>query len=85
LNWDRTGSFGNGLAHHRPDRYVSTTEFGMSWDYTANGTYTVRLKAPGSGVFGFMGIKGFNGTVSGVSVVEVPTGAKGPVTVGGSE
>jgi hypothetical protein len=74
VSYDGTAQFCNGCMKTRSDRYVSVTELGMSWDYTANGTYTVRIKAPDSGVWGFMGLKGFNGAVSGVTVTEVPTG-----------
>lgn len=80
-SYDGSSQFCNACAKHRPDRYIRVENFGMGWDKKANGTYTVRLKSPGSGVWGFMGLEGFTGTVSSVSIVEVPTGAKGPVTV----
>jgi hypothetical protein len=72
VSYDGFTSFCNGCAKPRPDRYVSTTEYGMSHDYTANGTYTVDLTSPADGVFGFMGLKGFNGSLDNISVTELP-------------
>lgn len=74
-SYDGSGQFCNGCAKHRPDRYVSTTEYGMSWDYTANGTYTVDLTSLGDGVFGFFGLRGFNGSLDNISVTEIPAKA----------
>jgi hypothetical protein len=83
-SWDGSDQFCNGCMKHRPDRYVPVTEGGMSWDLKANGTYTIRLKAGGAPQWGVMGLKGFNGTISGLSIVEVPPpSAKGPRTVTG--
>jgi hypothetical protein len=55
--------------------------FGMSRDITANGTYTVYLRSPDDGVWGFMGLKSFSGSVDSISVTDLGPAAKGPVTV----
>jgi hypothetical protein len=83
LNYDGTNPAGIGTGKIRPDRYTSLTKFGMSKDYIANGTYTVELTSVGDGVWGFMGLNGFSGSIDNVSVTRIST-AKGPVTVTGS-
>ena len=57
--------------------------FGMSRDITANGTYTVYLRSVGDGVWGFMGMKNFSGSIDSISVTDMGAAAKGPVTVNG--
>jgi hypothetical protein len=74
LNYDGTQPFCNGCAKARPDRLVSSTDLGMSRSYQANGTYTVDLVSPGDGVFGFMGLEGFNGSLDDIQVSEISQG-----------
>jgi hypothetical protein len=73
--WPATG------AVTRPDRYVPTRLYGMSKDIKANGTFSVDIRAADDGMWGLMGLGSLNATVTGVTVVEISSGAKGPVTV----
>jgi hypothetical protein len=43
LNYDGSTVAGNGNAKPIPNRYVPLTNYGMTKDYTANGTYTVEM------------------------------------------
>jgi hypothetical protein len=81
-----TDSFGNpngpifGSQFQLNDR-TPPENLGMSKDITANGTYTVYLRSPAAGVWGFMGLKNFSGSVDSISVTDLGLAAKGPVTV----
>jgi hypothetical protein len=81
-NFDRTSNgapiFG---ANYQMNDKAPTEELGMSRDITANGSYTFYLKAVDDGVWGFMGLKNFSGSVDNISVTDLGTTAKGPVTV----
>lgn len=70
---DTNGSSGGN--YQRPDEKEPLTNYGMGRDYTANGTYTVRIRAPRDGVWGFMGLDNFNGKVDNITIHEV-SGAK---------
>lgn len=64
----------------RPDDNIPLTDFGMSQDYGDNASHSVDITAANDGVWGFMGL-GFTGQLDNIHVTEIPTGAKGPVTV----
>jgi hypothetical protein len=56
-------------------------DFGMSRDVTTNGSKTFYLISPDDGVWGFMGLKGFSGSIDNIHVTDLGPTAKGPVTV----
>jgi hypothetical protein len=66
---------------YQMDDATPPENFGMSKDITANGSYTVYLTAPDDGVWGFMGLKNFSGSIDNIHVTDLGVTAKGPVTV----
>lgn len=68
-------------APHQMNTFDSAENYGMSKNITANGTYTIYLHSVGDGVFGFLGMKNFSGSVDAISVTDLGAAAKGPVTV----
>jgi hypothetical protein len=81
LDYDGGEMICNGCSKARPDRYVPTRLYGMSKDIKANGAFSFDIRAADNGVWGLMGLGSLNATVTGVTMVEIASGAKGPVTV----
>lgn len=74
INFDGTDVAGNGGQLTRLDDVTPLTKFGMSKDYTANGTFTADITADGSGVWGVMGSNSFTGSLDNISIQEIPSG-----------
>lgn len=81
MNADGSEQAGNGGSLTRPDRYVPTRFYGMGPDIKANGSFSVDIRAADDGWWGLMGLNSLNATVTSVTLTEISTGAKGPVTV----
>lgn len=84
MNPDGSEMSCNGCSLPRPDRYVPTRLFGMGPNIKTNGAFSVVIRAADDGVWGLMGLDGLTATVTGVTIVEIPSGAHGTVTVTGS-
>lgn len=55
--------------------------YGESHTIKTSGSYTFYITAIDDGVWGFLGMKNFNGTVDNIHVTDVGAAAKGPVTI----
>lgn len=78
VNFDGTDISGSGGAKPLPGGgKVPTRIYGMSKDFTANGTFSVDITAPGSGTFGIIGLGGFTGSLDNIHIVEVSQGSHG--------
>lgn len=75
---------GNGFQHARGDDREPVQSFGWTPDITANGHYSFDVTSQNDGVLELIGLEGASMSVDNFSVTELPTNAKGPVTVNGS-
>jgi hypothetical protein len=57
------------------------TGYGESYTIKSSGSYTYYITAIDDGVWGFLGMKNFNGTVDNIHVTDMGAAAKGPVTI----
>jgi hypothetical protein len=72
------GGINSELVNHT----AAAENYGMSQDITANGSYTFYITSVDDGVWGFLGMKNFTGSIDNIHVIDLGPAAKGPVTVG---
>jgi hypothetical protein len=88
-----TGDFGTGrlkeasiqwgglVTSEHVDETSPIENYGMSPDVTANGSYTFYITSVDDGVWGFLGMKSFSGSIDNIHVTDLGPASKGPVTV----
>lgn len=68
-------------ANYQQNGTEPPTPYGESYTIKTSGSYTFYINAIDDGVWGFLGMKNFNGTVDNIHVTDMGAAAKGPVTI----